>query len=221
MSLPQKVQKYLDKHDIDYEELAHKTVYTAYDAASTLKKELKKIAKNLLVQVDKSYVLIIVPADKRIDLNKIKKAMGAKKVSIPKEKVMIKVLKVKPGVVSSFGKLHKVETMIDKTMAKTKDMVFATGSATDSVMMKVKDFVKMEEAKLADIAMKSNLKIPKKTKAAMKKVIKKKPAKKTAKKKVVKKSAPARGGQARGLRKSAKKPIAKKKVVKRVVKKKK
>ena len=169
-SIPQKIKDYLDKHKAEYEELVHKTVYTAYDAAQTLKKDLKEVAKNLLIQADKTYALVVVPADKRIDLKKLKKALGAKKVSLPKEDVIVKVLKIKPGVISSFGKLHKVETWIDQAMLGTKKVVFSTGSATNSVLMKVKDFVQLEEAKLADIAMKGGYKISKPVKKAMSKV---------------------------------------------------
>ena len=166
-SIPKKIKDYLDKHQAEYEEIVHKTVYTAYDAAQTLKKELKEVAKNLLIQADKTYALVVVPADKRIDLAKLKKALGAQKVSIPKESVIVKVLKIKPGVISSFGKLHKVETWIDKAMVGTEKVVFSTGSATNSVLMKVKDFIQLEEAKLADIAMKGGYKIPKPVKKQM------------------------------------------------------
>lgn len=176
MSIPAKVKNYLDQHKADYEELAHKTVYTAYDAAQTLKKELKAIAKNLLVQADKTFVLVIVPADRKLDFAKIKKALKAKNISLPKEKIMIKVLKIKPGAISSFGKLHKLETLVDKAMLGVKSAVFSTGSFTDSVLMKVKDFVQIEEAKLADIAMKGDYVIPKTTKKAMKRVVGKKRA---------------------------------------------
>lgn len=197
MAIPKTVENYLQGSGADFEEIVHKTVYTAYDAAQTLKKELKEVAKNLLVQADKTFALVIVPADKKIDLNKLKKALGVKKVSIPKENVMLRVFKIKPGVITSFGKLHKVETLVDKAMLKTKKVVFSTGSATNSVLMKVKDFVQLEEAKLADIAMKGGYKISKPMKKQMKKVkskvTKKKPAKKAikkiTKKKVVKKVA--------------------------------
>ena len=190
MPIPKKIKSYLDKQDIDYEEIAHKTVYTAYDAAQTLKKELKEIAKNLIIKADNTYALVVVPADKRLDLNKIKKALGVKKVSIPNEKVIVKILKIKPGAVSSFGKLHKLEMLVDKAMAGTKKAIFSTGSVTDSVMMKVKDFIQMEEAKMADIAMAGGYKIPKATKKKMVKIKKKVATKKhTANKKIVKKVA--------------------------------
>lgn len=210
MAIPAKVKSYLDKSGIDYEEIVHKTVFTAYDAAQTLKKKLNEVAKNLLIEADKIHVLVILPADKKVDLEKLKKVLGAKKVSIPKEQVMIKVLKIKPGSLSSFGKLHKLEVLVDKAMLDTKKVLFSTGSFTDSVLMKAKDFIKMEEAKLASVAMKGGYKIPDKVKKQMKKVVasvmKKASGKPTAKpaiKKAVKKVAP---------KKIAKKKVAKKKI---------
>jgi len=191
MSIPEKVKRYLDSKNIDYEELAHKTVYTAYDAAQTLKKQLKEIAKTILIEADKTHVLVVLPADKKIDMEKLKKVLGAKKVSIPNEQVMIKVLKIKPGTLSSFGKLHNLEVIVDKAMLGVKKAVISTGSFTDSVLMKVKDFIQSEEARLANIAISGGYKIPKQMKKQMKKVlikVNKKTSKvKTAKKKVVKK----------------------------------
>lgn len=170
MAIPPKVKKYLDSKGIDYEELAHKTVYTAYDAAQTLKKELKEIAKTILIEADKTHVLVVLPADKKIDLAKLKKVLGVKKIRIPSEDVMIKVLKIQPGTMSSFGRLHNMEVVVDKAMIGAKKAVISTGSFTDSVFMKVKDFIQSEEARLADIAMRGGYKIPKATKKKMKKV---------------------------------------------------
>lgn len=178
MAIPVKVKKYLDDKGIDYEELAHKTVFTAYDAAQTLKKQLKEIAKTILVEADKTHALIILPADKKIDMEKLKKALGAKKISIPSEKVMIKVLKIQPGTLSSFGRLHNLEVVVDKAMLNAKKVVVSTGSFTDSVFMKAKDFIRSEEARLANIAMAGGYKVPKAMKKKMKQVKKQVAAKK-------------------------------------------
>ena len=210
MPIPKKIKTYLDKQNIDYEEIAHKTVYTAYDAALTLKKELKEIAKNLIVKADNTYALVIVPADKRLDLNKIKKALKAKKISITDEKVIVRVLKIKPGAVSSFGKLHKLEILVDKAMTGTKKAIFSTGSLSDSVLIKVKDFIQMEEAKMADIAMKGGYKIPKATKKKMIKVKNKVASKK---KVSIKKKPVAKKVNKKPVKKVVKKKVAKKKKI--------
>ena len=182
MPIPKKTKNYLDKKMTKYDEFTHKTVYTAYDVAQTLRKELKDIAKSLLIAADKAYIIAVVPANMRIDLGKLKKVLRVKKVSIPNEKVMIKTFKVKPGAMTAFGGLHKVEVLVDKSLLKTKDIILSAGSFTDSVRMKAKDFIDMEEAKLASFTKSGGYKLqiqPKKKK----KVVKKKTNKKTVSKK--------------------------------------
>ncbi|MFA6254904.1 MAG: YbaK/EbsC family protein [Patescibacteria group bacterium] len=184
MSIPKNTKKYLDKKMAKYDELTHKTVYTAYDAAQTLRRELKDIAKSLLIAADKAYIIAVVPAHMRIDLKKLKQALKVKKISIPNEKVMLKIFKVKPGTMTAFGGLHQVEVWVDKSLLKTKDIILSAGSFTDSVRMKAKDFIDLEQAKLANFAKAGGYKLQAKPK---KKVAKKKP-KKAAKKRPTKRS---------------------------------
>ena len=140
-----------------------------------MRRELKEIAKSLLIATDKAYIIAVVPAHMRIDLGKLKKALKAKKVSIPNEKIMVKIFKVKPGAMTAFGGLHKVEVWVDKNLLKTKEVILSAGSFTDSVRMKAKDFIEMEQAKLASFAKTGGYKLQKpKKKPAKKKVAKKK-----------------------------------------------
>lgn len=191
MAIPQKTKAYLDKKLAKYDELSHRTVYTAYDAAQTLKRELREIAKGLLIAADKAYVIAVIPANMRLDLGKLRKALQVKKVSIPNEKLMVKVIKVKPGAMTAFGGLHKIEVVVDKSLLKTKEIILSAGSMTDSVRMKAKDYIELEQAKLASFAKSGGYKPPKLKEKAKKKVSKTKkttrkksaPKKKSAKKK--------------------------------------
>ncbi|MFA6215002.1 MAG: YbaK/EbsC family protein [Patescibacteria group bacterium] len=182
MPIPKHIKTYLDKNLAKYDAITHKTVYTAYDAAQTLQKELKEIAKNLLVATDKAYIIAVVPAHMRIDLAKLKQALKVKKVSIPDEKMMLKVFKVKPGTMTAFGGLHKVEVWVDKSLLKTKDVILTAGSFTDSIRMKAKDFIELEQAKLANFAKTGGYKLQVRSKKKVKKSGKKKVAKKSSKK---------------------------------------
>lgn len=163
MSIPKKVDSYLKKAQVTFDTISHKTVYTAYDLAQTLKKDLKEIAKTLVVKADNVYKLVVVPASARLDLKKLKKVLGVKSVSIINEKIMAKIFKIKPGAISAFGTLHKVGTIVDKSLLKAKDAVFQVGNFTDSVKMKVKDFVNLEKAQLENFAQKAKYKLQKKT----------------------------------------------------------
>ena len=121
-----------------------------------------------------------------VHLKKLQKALGVKKISMPKENIIIKVFKIKPGAITAFGKLHKVETVVDKSLLKTKDVILQAGSFTDSVRMKVKDFIELEEARLESFAERAGYTVPAKPVKKKKAAAKKKPTPKkkpTAKKK--------------------------------------
>ena len=172
MSVPKQIINYLDKRGAKYAVVTHRKVYTAYDAAQTLKKKLDEIVKNLLVQSDKGFAVVVLPASKNVNLQKLKKLMnakgqGIKKIEIPKEGVMVRVFKVKPGALSAFGSLHKLEVYMDKSLQKVKKAIFASGSFTESIEMALKDFAKLEQPILGAFSE------PKKFKKQVKKMMKK------------------------------------------------
>ncbi len=154
MAIAKKLLRHLDKNKIKYEILKHKTVYTAYDLAQTTKRKLQEIAKTILVKADKKYYLVTIPAHYKLDFGKLKKMLKAKKVDIAKEKDMKTKYNVKPGAMTPFGTIHKAETLIDKTLLKAKEMIFSAGSFTESLRMKVKDYIKVEDPQSGDLGKK-------------------------------------------------------------------
>lgn len=180
--LPPKLVKYLDEHGVKHEVLKHKTVYTAIDAAATMKKKLNEIAKSLLVKADKDYYLVLLPADYNLDFKKLGKCIGmqtgkqVKIVKIPGEKIMENTLKIKAGALSAFGQLHKLPVYVDKGLVKAKKAVFSSGSFNHSVEMLVKDFTKLENSILGSFGIKKKVKIIKPKKVVKKKTAAKKKA---------------------------------------------
>ena len=152
--LSNQITKLLDQAKVKYNVLEHKVVFTAHDVGATTKKKLGEIAKVVLVKVDTtpstkgglrsaSWALIVVPAGKYIDLKGIKKALKAKKISIASEKDILKHLKTKVGLLHPFGSQYKIQTLLDKGMAKSKKMIASAGSFTHSVELGLKDFEKL------------------------------------------------------------------------------
>lgn len=142
MPIPAKLKNYLDKNKINYEEIKHKTVYTVHDKAETMKKKLKEIAKTLALKADKKYILVVLPADARLDLAKLKNLLGVKKLEIIKETVLSKVFKIKPGTHVPFGTYHKIPVFVDKALLKSRVVIASAGSYTDSVKIKTKDLLR-------------------------------------------------------------------------------
>jgi Ala-tRNA(Pro) deacylase len=185
--LPQKLVKRLENAGVKHEILEHKTVYTAYDAAMTLKRKLEDIAKSLLVKADKDYYLVLIPADHNLDFGKlaqtIKKAYGkdVKVVKIPGEKIMEEALKIKNGTVAAFGSIYDIPVIMEAKLAKAKKIVLSSGSFNHSVEMAAQEFAKLENAVTGAFGVKKKAKKNeggKKKKPAAKKAKKPAPAKK-------------------------------------------
>ncbi|MDD5043571.1 MAG: YbaK/EbsC family protein [Patescibacteria group bacterium] len=145
MTIPKSILKHLEKNKIKYQVIPHKKVYTAYDLAATLKEDIKKIAKTLLVRADKRYYLVTIPAHYQLDFGKIKKLVKAKTVELAKEKIMVKLFKVKPGALTPFASFHKVELVADNSLKKLADILVGAGSYTESLRIKTKDWLKSEK----------------------------------------------------------------------------
>ncbi len=152
--IPKKLLNYLDKAKVGYKTIKHKTVYTAYDLAQTLKVKLNEVAKTLVVKADKIYVLVILPASRKLDLGKLKKVLKVKKIEIAKENVMQKIFKIKPGAITPFGELYKTPVYIDKALLKAKKIIANAGTYEDSVIMTAKNFLKAVKGVLGDFGKK-------------------------------------------------------------------
>lgn len=154
MAIPKKLLNYLDKAKIGYKIVRHKTVYTAYDAAQTMRTKLSEIAKTLVVRADKIYVLAVLPASRNLDLSKLKKLLKAKKIEIARENIMKKIFKVRPGAVTPFGEIYKVPVYIDRALLRAKKIVSGAGNFEDSVVMTVKNFSKVTKGVIGDFGKK-------------------------------------------------------------------
>ncbi|PIR93503.1 hypothetical protein COT99_00335 [Candidatus Falkowbacteria bacterium CG10_big_fil_rev_8_21_14_0_10_43_10] len=173
--LPQKVIDYLTKAGVPHNIIEHKTVYTAYDAAMTMGKKLEEIAKSLVVKADKDYFLVILPANKSLDLEKVKKNISklrqkdVKMLKIPGEKIMKEALKLKDETVSAFGQLHKLPVIMDKALTKAKKAIFSSGGVNHSIEMEIKDFLNLEKASEGSFSVAKKIKKSAKNKSVIKK----------------------------------------------------
>jgi len=156
---------FLKKSGIDFDVISHRKVYTAYDLAQTAGAKLEEIAKTLLLRVELpmlkkkgAYFVVVLPASCNVDLQRVKRALKATKVEIAPEGVF-KKLGLEPGAVSPFGSLHKFGVLIDQSVLKTKQILVGAESFTESLRLKAKDLVELEQAIVAIVGKKNNLKV--------------------------------------------------------------
>jgi len=103
------------------------TARTAKDAATALGCKVGAIVKSLLFKADESFVLCLVSGDKRCSLNKLKKILDKKDISMASPEDVKKVTGYTIGGVSPTGHLIKMKIFIDETLNRFSSIFAAAG----------------------------------------------------------------------------------------------
>ena len=128
MPVAKKLEKFIKENKIKAEPIEHRIVYTAFDKAITLRVPQKIVGKTLALRLDKSYVLALIPANKKLDKGKFKKVASFKKIDFVTEAWIKKNIKgVKIGAVPPFGSLWKLPTFIDRSLMHQSKIIVNGG----------------------------------------------------------------------------------------------
>jgi Cys-tRNA(Pro) deacylase len=103
------------------------TARTAQDAATALGCNVGAIVKSLLFSAGEGFVLCLVSGDKRCSLNKLKKIIDEKDVSMAKPEDVKKITGYTIGGVSPVGHLTKVKIFIDSNLERFTEVFAAAG----------------------------------------------------------------------------------------------
>ena len=100
---------------------------TALEAASSLGCEIGAIVKSLLFRTENSFTLCLVAGDKKASLNKIKKTLNIKDVSMASADDVKNITGYTIGGVSPIGHLNKVDIFIDNSLERFTSLFAAAG----------------------------------------------------------------------------------------------
>ena len=123
-----RVQKILTDFDPDKKVIVLDTsARTALEAASSLGCEIGAIVKSLLFKTENLFTLCLVAGDKKASLNKIKKTLNIKDVSMASADDVKNITGYTIGGVSPIGHLNKVNVFIDNSLERFTSLFAAAG----------------------------------------------------------------------------------------------
>lgn len=153
MAIYKALEKLLSANKVKYEVVEHRKVFTAFDSAETQDVKLSEVAKAVLLKGKKNLYLAVLPAGNNCDFKALGK-LAADKVSMASEKDIHSKLKTKIGLIPPFGSLFKIPVFLDKKLLKTSRINLPAGSYTESVIVSIKDYLKLETPVTANFAVK-------------------------------------------------------------------
>ena len=103
------------------------TARTANDAATALGCNVGAIVKSLLFKTGETFCLCLISGDKRCSLNKLKKKLSEKDVSMAKPEEVKLITGYTIGGVSPIGHLVKIKIFIDENLGRFSKVFAAAG----------------------------------------------------------------------------------------------
>ena len=147
-----RVNKVLKDFDSNLKiEILDSSARTAIDAANSLNCEVGAIVKSLLLRANDSYILCLVSGDKRCSLNKIKKIVNKKDVSMADADQVKSQTGFSIGGVSPVAHLEKVKILIDSSLSRYKNVYAAAGHPNSIFKITYQQLVKLTKGEEGDI----------------------------------------------------------------------
>ena len=142
----QRVIKALEKFDKNIQiQILKDTARTAKDAANALNCEEGAIVKSLVFKAETRFLICLVSGDKRCSLNKLKKVISKKDVSMANAEDVKAQTGFTIGGVSPVGHINDLNIIIDRTLERFQ-IVYAAAGHPKSIFkidfLKLKDLTK-------------------------------------------------------------------------------
>jgi Ala-tRNA(Pro) deacylase len=154
MEIPKRLIDCLTANNVQYETLHHPEAVTAQRIAQAEHVKGRHHAKVVMVKSGDQHLMVVLPADHQIDLEKLEKAVG-KLGALDKESDFKSLFPdCAIGAMPPFGNLYDLPTYVDRSLAGQDYIVFEAGTHTDAIKMSYRDYEKIVKPKVADLAIK-------------------------------------------------------------------
>lgn len=139
------LQSVLQELEISYRHFTHPAVFSTEDVALLPEKLPGADTKNLFLRDEKrkTYILVCVRAETRVDLKRLGKTLEIKGLTFASPEDMLSMLGLTPGSVCLFGLINdtrgQVRAYLDNSLAEDEEMQNHPLINTASLVLKVRD----------------------------------------------------------------------------------
>lgn len=151
MPILRRLREYLDENNVRYEVSSHREAYTAQETAAALHVPGKKLAKVVIVKAGERFVMAVMPATWKIDMEKMKRILGNPDVRLATEDEFKDLFpECAVGAMPPFGNLYNLAVCVDKSLTEDREIVFQAGTHVDTVNMNYQDFAALVKPMVAE-----------------------------------------------------------------------
>jgi Ala-tRNA(Pro) deacylase len=154
MGIPARLIDFLNTEKVHYEILHHPEAFTAQELAAIEHVRGRSHAKVVMVKAGGELLMTVLPADHRIDLEKLNKVTGQSTALAMETEFKELFPDCALGAMPPFGHLYGVRTCLDQSLTDSSSIVFEAGTHSDAIRISLADYKRLAKPQIADFATK-------------------------------------------------------------------
>ena len=150
--IPEPIQHYLQRQHVPFLRHWHPRAVTAQELAQVLHVTGYRVVKSVIVRVDQSLWICVIPATETLDLEKVRETLGARQVRLASEDEFADLFpECELGAEPPFGHLYGLPVLMDESLGVTEDLLLRAGSHEEALEVSVEDFIALESPRMASL----------------------------------------------------------------------
>jgi Ala-tRNA(Pro) deacylase len=146
------VTEFLERAGVPYEVVEHERAETAVAEARAVGVQPADVAKTVVMRDHQALRLAVIPASERLDMHKVKRALGSRGVRLVTEREMAEEFDgFDVGAVPPFGSMFNALELLDERLLNQDRILCCAGDHEHAVLVDPRDVVRAGEARVADI----------------------------------------------------------------------
>src|SRR3954468_20106183 len=147
-SVFERLETLLTTRGIARDVLRHAPVFTSEEAAAIRGTSLASGAKALICKADEQFLMVVLPADRKLASKTVRKQAGVKSLRFASREEVQQLTGLAPGSIPPFGSLFNLPTWCDERLAEQSPINFNAGDLSISISIAYADYVAAEQPKV-------------------------------------------------------------------------
>jgi len=149
----QQLKKFLDSNHVKYVTTSHSRAYTAQELAALSHVPGKDWAKTVVVKLDGTLAMAVIPASQKVVFDLLKTASGAKDAKLATEHEFAQTFPdCELGAMPPFGNLYGLPVYVAQSLAADDEISFNACSFSEIVCMPYLEFARLVKPKVGQIS---------------------------------------------------------------------
>ena len=152
MPILTKLREFLEMNKVPYSVHSHPQAYTAQEIAALAHVTGRMLAKVVIVKAGDELLMLVLPADYRVDLDRVKRTIGRDARLATEAEFRDAFPGCEVGAMPPFGNLFGIPAWADHSLEQDDEIVFNAGTHTLTAKLAFADFMRLTGPRIAEFA---------------------------------------------------------------------